>query len=245
MDIKNTVALVTGTNRGVGRAIVQALVAAGASKVYAAARNVDGVKDLVASSGGKVEAIALDITNDAQVAAAVAHCGDVKLVINNAGANHASGCIAADSLKAARAEMETNYFGTLAMCRAFAPVLKSHGGGALVNVISIVAKATIPAYGSYSASKAANLRMTESVRAELAAQHTFVQSVMTGAVDTDMAKGYDGPKNSPAEVAQAILAGLASGEEDIYVGDMTGWINGALASDPKALERELAKFLPG
>ena len=112
-------------------------------------------------------------------------------------------------------------------------------------MISIVAKATIPAYGSYSASKAANLRMTESVRAELAAQHTFVQSVMTGAVDTDMAKGYDGPKNSPAEVAQAILAGLSSGEEDVYVGDMTGWINGALASDPKALERELAKFLPG
>jgi short-subunit dehydrogenase len=87
--------------------------------------------------------------------------------------------------------------------------------------------------------------MTESVRAELTAQHTFVQSVMTGAVDTDMAKGYDGPKNTPAEVAQAILEGVAKGEEDIDVGDMTGWINGALASDPKSLERELAKFLPG
>lgn len=245
MDIKNTVALVTGTNRGVGRALVEALLAAGAAKIYAAARDTAGVKDLVASSSGKVVAITLDITNDTQVAAAVAQCGDVHLVINNAGANHASGCIAADSLKAARAEMETNYFGTLAMCRAFAPVLKAHGGGALVNVISIVAKATIPAYGSYSASKAANLRMTESVRAELAAQHTFVQSVMTGAVDTDMAKGYDGPKNSPADVAQAILAGLASGEEDVYVGDMTGWINGALASDPKGLERELAAYLPG
>ena len=245
MEIKNTIALVTGTNRGVGRAIVEALIAAGASKVYAAARDTAGVNDLVASGGGKVEAITLDITNEAQVAAAVAQCSDVTLVINNAGANHASGCIAADSLKAARAEMETNYFGTLSMCRAFAPVLKTHGGGALVNVISIVAKATIPAYGSYSASKAANLRMTESVRAELAAQHTFVQSVMTGAVDTDMAKGYDGPKNSPADVAQAILAGLASGEEDVYVGDMTGWINGALASDPKGLERELAAYLPG
>lgn len=245
MEIKNSVALVTGTNRGVGRAIVQALVAAGARKVYAAARNTAAIADLVAASGGKVEAIQLDITQDALVAAAAAHCADVSLLINNAGTNFASGCIAADSLAGARAEMETNYFGTLSMCRAFAPALKANGGGALVNVISIVAKATIPAYGTYSASKSANLRMTESVRAELAAQHTFVQAVMTGAVDTDMAKGYDGPKNTPAEVAQAILGGLGNGEEDVYVGDMTGWINGALATDPKGLERELAKFLPG
>ncbi len=245
MDIKNSVALVTGTNRGVGRAIVQALVAGGARKVYAAARNTDGIKDLVAASGGKVEAIQLDITNEAQVAAAAAHCKDVSLLVNNAGTNHASGCISAPSLQAARAEMETNYFGTLAMCRAFAPVLKANGGGALVNVVSIVAKATIPSYGSYSASKGANLRMTESVRAELAAQHTFVQAVMTGAVDTDMAKGYDGPKNTPAEVAQAIIAGLHAGEGDVYVGDMTGWINGALKEDPKGLEKQLAAYLPG
>jgi NAD(P)-dependent dehydrogenase (short-subunit alcohol dehydrogenase family) len=245
MDIKNSVALVTGTNRGVGRAIVEALVAAGARKVYAAARNTDGIKDLVAAGGGKIEAVQLDITNDAQVAAAAAHCKDVNLLINNAGSNHASGCISAPSLQAARAEMETNYFGTLAMCRAFAPALKANGGGALVNVVSIVAKATIPAYGSYSASKGANLRMTESVRAELAAQKTAVHAVMTGAVDTDMAKGYDGPKNTTAEVAQAVLAGVQSGEEDIYVGDMTGWINGALKEDPKGLEKQLAAFLPG
>ncbi len=199
----------------------------------------------MAASGGKVEAIQLDITNEAQVAAAAAHCKDVSLLVNNAGTNHASGCISAPSLQAARAEMETNYFGTLAMCRAFAPALKANGGGALVNVVSIVAKATIPSYGSYSASKGANLRMTESVRAELAAQHTFVQAVMTGAVDTDMAKGYDGPKNTPAEVAQAIIAGLHAGEEDVYVGDMTGWINGALKEDPKGLEKQLAAYLPG
>ena len=87
--------------------------------------------------------------------------------------------------------------------------------------------------------------MTESVRAELAAQKTMVHAVMTGAVDTDMAKGYDGPKNSPGEVASAILAGIESGEEDIYVGDMTIWINGALREDAKGLEKQLAAFLPG
>ena len=244
MDIKKSVALVTGANRGVGRAVVEALLAAGAHKIYAAARNIDGIQDLVAAGGGKVKAIQLDITDDAQVAAAAAHCQDVNLLVNNAGSNQASGCISAPSLQAARAEMETNYFGTLAMCRAFAPALKANGGGALVNVVSIIAKATIPAYGSYSASKGANLRMTESVRAELAAQKTMVHAVMTGAVDTDMAKGYDGPKNSPGEVASAILAGIESGEEDIYVGEMTVWINGALKEDAKGLEKQLAAFLP-
>jgi len=244
MNITNCVALVTGANRCVGRAIVEALQAAGAHKIYAAARHTEGIQDLVAAVGGKVEAIQLDITHERAVAAAAAHCKDVNLLINNAGTNHAAGCIAAPSLQAARAEMETNYFGTLAMCRAFAPVLKAHGGGALVNVVSIVAKASIPAYGTYSASKAANLRMTEGVRAELAAQHTAVHAVMTGAVDTDMAKGYDGPKNTPAEVAQAILAGVHSGTEDFYVGDMTNWINGALKEDPKGLEKQLAAYLP-
>jgi len=244
MNITNCVALVTGTNRGVGRAIVKALLAAGVRKIYAAARHTDGIQDLVAAGGGKVEAVQIDITHDSQVAAAAAHCKDVNLLINNAGANHSAGCIAAPSLQAARTEMETNYFGTLAMCRAFAPTLKANGGGALVNVVSIVAKASIPAYGSYSASKAANLRITEAVRAELAAQHTSVHAVMTGAVDTDMAKGYDGPKNTPAEVAEAILTGVQSGVEDIYVGEMTDWINGVLREDPKGLEKQLAAYLP-
>ncbi|MFM8463384.1 MAG: SDR family NAD(P)-dependent oxidoreductase, partial [Burkholderiaceae bacterium] len=136
MNITHCVALVTGTNRGVGRAIVEALLAAGALKIYAAARHTDSIQDLVAAGGGKVEAIQLDITHESQVAAAAAHCKDVNLLINNAGTNHAAGCIAAPSLQAARAEMDTNYFGTLAMCRAFAPLLKANGGGALVNVVS-------------------------------------------------------------------------------------------------------------
>jgi peptide/nickel transport system ATP-binding protein len=233
MDFKNTTALVTGANRGLGRELVQQLLAAGARKVYAAARDVAAVQDLVLAHPGRVEALALDITNADHIAAAKARCLDVTLLVNNAGINRGAAFIAAASLTDAQAEINTNYLGTLAMCRAFAPQLGQQGGGAIVNVLTILAKVNLPAMGSLCASKAAALRMTEGVRAELAAQKTLVVAVMTGAVDTDMSRDYQGPKSSTSEVAQAVLAALQRGDEEVYVGDMTGWINGALLSSPK------------
>lgn len=245
MDISNTTALVTGANRGLGREFVHQLLAAGARKVYATARDKAAVQDLVQANPGRVEALALDITNADQVAAVKVHCADVNLLVNNAGINLGQGFIAAVSLVDAQAEMNTNYLGTLTMCRAFAPQLGGHGGGAIVNVLSILAKVNLPAMGSLCASKAAALRMTEGVRAELAVQGTRVVAVMTGAIDTDMSRDFQGSKSSAAEVAQAVLAGLQRGDEEVYVGDMPGWINGALMQDPKGIERELAKYLPG
>ena len=242
MDLNNVTALVTGANRGLGREFVQQLLAAGAAKVYAAARDTAALDDLAAANPGRVVVLPLDITQPVQVAAAVAACADATLLINNAGVNRGQGFIAAPGLDDAQAEITTNYLGTLAMCRAFAPQL---AGGAIVNVLSILAKVTLPAMGSLCASKAAALRMTEGVRAELAAQGTLVLAVMTGAIDTDMSRDFQGPKSSPAEVVSATLAGLQAGDEEVYVGDMPGWVNGALASDPKSIERELAKYLPG
>ena len=242
MDLNNVTALVTGANRGLGREFVQQLLAAGAAKVYAAARDTAALGDLAAANPGRVVVLPLDITQPAQVAAAVAACADATLLINNAGVNRGQGFIAAPGLDDAQAEITTNYLGTLAMCRAFAPQL---AGGAIVNVLSILAKVTLPAMGSLCASKAAALRMTEGVRAELAAQGTLVLAVMTGAIDTDMSRDFQGPKSSPAEVVGATLAGLQAGDEEVYVGDMPAWVNGALASDPKSIERELAKYLPG
>ena len=242
MDISNTTALVTGANRGLGREFVRQLLATGVRKVYAAARDMAAVQDLVQANPGRVEALTLDITNADQVASAKARCADVNLLVNNAGINRGQGFIAASSLVDAQAEMNTNYLGTLAMCRAFAPQLAA---GAIINVLSILAKVNLPAMGSLCASKAAALRMTEGVRAELAAQGTRVVAVMTGAVDTDMSRDFQGPKSSAAEVAQAVLAGLQRGDEEVYVGDMPGWINGALMQDPKGIERELAIYLPG
>ncbi len=242
MKIQDTIALVTGANRGLGRELVQQLLAAGAAKVYAAARDAGAVADLASAHPGRVETLALDITQPAQVEAARARCTDVKLLVNNAGINRGQGLLAAASLADAEAEVRTNYLGTLAMCRAFAPQLGADG--AIVNVLSILAKVALPAMGSLCASKAASLRMTEGVRAELAARGTLVMAVMTGAVDTDMSRDFQGPKSSTADVAKAVLAGLEKGDEEVYLGDMAAWINDAMTKDPKGLERELAKYLP-
>jgi len=140
MQIAGTVVLVTGANRGVGRAFVEALAARGAAKIYAGARDPARLADLAARFKGKVEPVKLDITCAAEIAAARARCRDVTLLINNAGINLQAGLIAAADLGPARAEIETNYLGPLAMCRAFAPVLKSNGGGAIVNMLSIAAR---------------------------------------------------------------------------------------------------------
>ena len=244
MNVKGCTALVTGSNRGFGRALVQALLDAGAAKVYASARNPASLQPLVAASGGRVVTLTLDITRDDHVAAAVTACSDVTLLFNNAGINRHQGVLAAATLDDAKAEMTSNYFGTLTMCRAFAPVLKANGGGAIVNVLSILAKATIPAMASACASKAAALRMTEGVRAELAAQGTLVVALMTGAMDTDMERDFQGPKSAPAEVAAALIEEIDQGKEEVYHGPMPEWINGALKEDAKTMEKELAKYLP-
>ena len=244
MQIKGTVALVTGTSRGIGPEYVRELVKRGAAKVYAAARDTAQIEDLVAEFDGTVEAVELDITDPVQVAAAAERCADVQLLINNAGINHNTGLIAPTSLDNARAEIETNYFGTLAMCRAFAPVLKSNGGGTIVNMLSILARVCLPLMGSLSASKAASLMMTQGVRAELAGQGTTVIAVMPGAVETDMTRDLPPPKMPPADVAVAALDAVEQGEEEVYPGDMATGMAQGLAGDPKAVEKELAGILP-
>jgi NAD(P)-dependent dehydrogenase (short-subunit alcohol dehydrogenase family) len=244
MKIAGCVALVTGANRGIGRALVQALVAQGAAKVYAAARDLGKVQDLATANAGKVEAVRLDVTNGRQIADAAAICKNVSLLVNNAGINQWQGFIAAADLASARAEMETNYFGTLNMCRAFAPVLKANGGGAIINIISLAGRATIPLAGSYSASKWAAMSLTQGVRAELAKQGTFVMAVLPGAIDTAMNDGMDIPKMPPAELAQAMLTALEQGEEDIWPGDMAQGVLQGLRTDEKAVEKQFAGWLP-
>ena len=245
MKIAGSIALVTGANRGIGKAYVAALLAQGARKVYATARRVEAVADLAKANPGKVEALALDITDAASVAAAAARCRDVTLLVNNAGINQVRGLVAAPDLTAARAEMETNYFGTLAMCRAFAPVLKGNGGGAIINMLSILARVNLPTMGSLCASKAAGLSMTQGVRAELAPQGTPVIAVMPGAVDTDMMRGYPIDKMPPGDVAAAALAAVEQGIEDVYPGDMAAGVAQGLAADPKGVEKQFAGNLPG
>jgi NAD(P)-dependent dehydrogenase (short-subunit alcohol dehydrogenase family) len=244
MRIKGSVALVSGANRGIGRSFVEALIARGAARVYAGARQPERLAELVEAGKGTVVPIRLDITVPADIAAAAGRCRDVTLLVNNGGINLQAGLIAATDLAAARAEMETNYFGPLSMCRAFAPILAANGGGAIVNMLSILARVNLPMYGSLCASKAAALSLTQGVRGELAKNGTLVVAVMPGAVDTEMERNFPPPKLPPAEAACAALDGVEQGLEEVYPGDMASGMSQGLAGDAKAVEKDLAKYLP-
>jgi NAD(P)-dependent dehydrogenase (short-subunit alcohol dehydrogenase family) len=245
MKIAGSVALVTGSNRGIGRAFVDALIQRGAAKVYATARDPSKLADLSSKYGDRVHVLALDITKPAQVSAAASIAGDITLLVNNAGINRHKALIAAAALVHAREEMDTNYFGTLSMCRAFAPPLNRNRGGAIVNMLSILSRVSLPAIGSLCASKAAALSMTQSVRAELAKQHTLVIGVMPGAVDTDMARDFQGPKDPPMDIANMALDAVEAGTEDVYPGGMAQGVAAGLKADPKAVEKEFSAYLPG
>lgn len=248
MKIENSIALVTGTNRGIGRALVTALVNGGAKKVYAGMRNIDAFIDsdpnFLESFKGKVEPVSLDITKKNQVDSAVEKAYDVNLLINNAGIANYSGLVAADDLASARQEMEVNYFSTLSMIRGFVPLLKKNGGGTIVNILSVASLVNFPLLGSYSASKAALYSLTQGVRAELASQGTTVIGVFPGPIDTDMAKGIDMEKASPEEIARGTLQAIENDQEDVFIDQMAVEFQKGLLSDPKSVEKQCGEMLP-
>jgi NAD(P)-dependent dehydrogenase (short-subunit alcohol dehydrogenase family) len=230
--------LVTGANRGIGAAIVEALLVSGVRRVYA------GVRALPAEAPAdpRVVPVLLDITDDERLADVAKALGDVSILVNNAGISLGQPLLAARDPHAAAEEMRVNYFGTLAVVRAFAPVLKANGGGAIVNVLSILGRVNLPAVGSYSASKAAAFSLTQGIRAELAGQGTLVVGIMPGFVDTDMTARVNQPKMTPAAVATEIVGALQLGIEDVYPGPAAA-IAGGLLTDPKAVERSFAGWL--
>ncbi|SAL29531.1 short-chain dehydrogenase [Caballeronia udeis] len=238
MQIENSIAFVSGANRGVGARFVTSLLARGAHKVYAAARDCAAL----AQGDSRIVPIALDTTDSEQVAQAANQACDVTLLINNAGIDHVERAIHPRETSAARAEMEVNYFGTLSMCRAFAPVLMRNRG-AVVNMLSILARVTLPAMGSLCASKAAALRMTECLRAELATHDVRVLAILPGAIDTDMSRDFPPPKLSVDEVVDAVYAALTGGPDEVLVGAMAQGIAAGLATDRLAVQRRFSGFL--
>lgn len=241
-SIKGKTALVTGANRGIGEAIVNALLAAGASKVYAAARNLKDLAPLTARHGSRVVPLQLDVTKPAEVAAAAATAADVQLLVNNAGYAGLSGGSFTDRqwLVAGRQEMEVNFFGVFEVSQAFAPVLAKNGGGAIVNIASVASLVNFTLFASYSASKAAVHSLTQATRAMLKSQGTQVFGVYPGPIDTRMAADVQMDKASPADTARAIVAGIEAGAEEIFPDPVSMNIGAAYEAGPKALERQMA-----
>jgi NAD(P)-dependent dehydrogenase (short-subunit alcohol dehydrogenase family) len=232
MELANSTALVTGANRGLGRHFAQQLLARGAAKVYATARDPQAI-DLPG-----VEVLALDITDPASVAAAAAAAPDVDLLINNAGVSTYQNLVDGD-LDRIRLELETQFFGTLAMVRAFAPVLAANGGGAILNVLSRMSWTTAVGATSYAAAKAAQWSLTNGIRLELAPQGTLVTGVALSATDTDMMAGWDIPKNDPADVVVAALEGVEAGRLEVIADAHTAEAKADLARDPADVFAEL------
>jgi NAD(P)-dependent dehydrogenase (short-subunit alcohol dehydrogenase family) len=239
MNLDDTVALVTGANRGIGKQLALALVGRGARRVYVAARD-RAQAEQVAAQDPRLVAVGLDVTDPAQVEAAAALAGDVALLINNAGI-----LASYDLLTAARADLQRdldiNYLGALAMARAFAPILeRARPRGALVNVLSVASLAGMPGLGGYSASKAATWSMTQALRAQLRPRGVDVHAVFPGPVDTEMVRHLDLPKAAPEAVALAILDGIARGDDDIAPDAMSAAIVAAWQAGPKDVERQFA-----
>ncbi|WP_144122754.1 SDR family oxidoreductase [Catellatospora sichuanensis] len=224
MKISGSVALVTGANRGIGRHFAQQLLERGATKVYATARN----PALVDLPG--VQVLRLDITDAASVAAAAATATDVTLLINNAGV-FTSQNLVTGALEQIRLEMDTHFYGTLTMVRAFAPVLAANSGGAILNVLSAMSWLAYDGANAYGAAKAAQWSLTNGIRMELAGQGTLVTGLHLGSTDTDMMAGHDIAKNDPADVVRAALDGIEADQHEVLVDDASVQAKAALAAD--------------
>lgn len=233
MKINNAVALITGANRGIGLAFAKELLARGARKVYAAAR------DPATVTQAGVHALRLDVNNPDELAAAATLASDVTLVINNAGIAQPGVFLADDSEDAARRMFETNFFGMLRVSKAFAPVLKRNGGGALLNVLSVASWVSGGGLAAYSASKSAAWSLTNALRIELAEQATQVLALHMGYVDTDLTRGFDVPKSSPEAIVQRALDGLEAGLDEVLADELTAQVKqGLIAARPIYLPQQ-------
>ena len=228
MKIEGSVVLVTGANRGIGAEYVRQLLDRGASKVYAAARNIESV------TNDKAVAISLDVTSASDIAAAVQACGDVSMLINNAGILRETSVMADNALEDAKAEFETNVWGPMNLSKSFAPILASNGGGAIVNVLSLVSWMSVKEVGTYAMSKSAAWSLTNSLRLELAGQGTLVVAVHPAFVDTDMAAKVVMPKTSTFQVVERTLDAVEAGLYEVIADDMTMFVKNNLSNHIEA-----------
>jgi NAD(P)-dependent dehydrogenase (short-subunit alcohol dehydrogenase family) len=234
--MRTTVALVTGSNRGVGRALVEALLDRGVPKVYAAARDLSTLEPVVELDRSRVVPLRIDLREPAQIEAAAEAASDAQLLVNNAGILQFGPALECER-ENVLAHLMTNTIGTLDMIRAFTPVLERNGGGRILNVMSLQSFAGSSGLDGYSASKAALNSLTQSLRPALRERGISISGAFPGGVDTDMLKGLAAPKSSARAVAEGTLDGLAAGEEDIYPDPVAQLLAEIWQKDPKRYER--------
>lgn len=238
MKLADRSVLVTGANRGVGRVFVADLLSRGAQRVYAGARDTTRLAETVALDPQRVVALALDVTDPATVARASEQVADVTVLINNAGVLSFGGALEVESTAITR-DMSVNFSGLLDVTRAIAPVIAANGGGAVVNMLSLLSFVSVPGFSAYNASKAAAWSIAMSLRPQLAAQNIAVINAFPAGIDTDMLAGVDSPKDDPARVVADILDAIEAGEEDVYPGSARG-VYDSWRTDHKAVERMFA-----
>ncbi len=239
MKIKGATALVTGANRGLGFCFVEALAEFGAAKIYATARDIDTLDPLVKKHGGLVVPLALDVTEQAQVDAVAEAAQDVTLLLNNAGVLDGRSLLEAPNLSGFEGEMAVNVFGLARMCQAFAPIVEANGGGAIVNMLSVACLVQYPTNGTYTATKAAAMSLTEVMKFELRDRGVEVFGIYAGWIDTEMAGHAAVDKASPDEVARNTMLGIETGDSDIDATAGVAQTRTALRDDPEGLRADV------
>jgi short-subunit dehydrogenase len=242
MKIEGATVLLTGANGGIGQMFVRELLTRGARKIYLGVRDPATLRGLLAQSP-KLVPLALDLTQPAQIAAAAQAAADITMLINNAGVARFSGALAAKDLTAAREEMEVNYFGLLALTQALRNTPALGRGGVIVNVLSFLALVTLPVAGTYSASKAAALALTHTLRAELKPRGVQVVSVLPVQTDTPAYGALPEPKLQPAEVAAATLVAVEAGEEEVFPGALSRGAADFFKQDPAGLQARMSTIV--
>jgi len=244
MKINGSIALVTGANRGLGLNFVEALLEFGAAKVYATARDVATLAPLVDKHGDKVVPLRLDVTDLAEVQAVAATASDVTLLLNNAGALDQHGLLEAEDLSGFEWEMAVNVYGLAHMCRAFAPIIEANAekargsatpGGGICNMLSVASLISFPPFGTYAATKAAAMSLTDCLRYELRYQDIEVFGVYAGFIDTDMLGNVAADKTSPADIARNTMKGIENGDINIDTDERANLVRPGLRTDPEAV----------
>jgi|SRR6266850_5788089 len=241
MEIEGKRILVTGASRGLGRALALAFLGAGAGEVLAGARQTKSLENLSETAQDlRLTPVRLDVTSEEDVQAA-ADLGRIDILVNNAGV-----CVYGSVLDVPMSDLQNeiniNYLGALVMARVFAPAMIAHGDGLIVNVASILAKVNLPALGNYCALKAALLSLSQAMRGDLARQGVRVITVLPGTIDTDMSRGFDGPKMSPEQAASEIIEAIRAERIETPIGDAAREVMAGLASDPLAMEMSFAEY---